>query len=96
MLKRLVAIFVLWLPFTGLALLAIPKALYETLRYSKDIRTLYAMDKLGAAVLGWSGLYTISAEVHFPRTRWQEWTKDFLNWLDPGHTERAARGEDLP
>jgi hypothetical protein len=96
--KFLIVLLVLWLPFSLAALAAVPLSLWRVLTRDalRGRVMLYAMDRLAAAVCGWSGAFTISAEVHNPRNRIQQHLKDFLNWLDPGHTEQAARKEGLP
>jgi len=57
-------IFVLWLPFALAAFASIFVALVAVFLderpYAKDV--LRAQDKLAAALLGWGGRYTVSAE----------------------------------
>lgn len=97
---RLVAAFLLlWLPFSLSCLLAIPLALWAVLTeesaYAKDL--LRAMDKVMAALLGWGGRYTVSAECGSRRAgcRFCKLACWLLNKIDPGHCEGAARREGL-
>lgn len=93
----LVALFVLWLPFAVLALVAIPISLvaivFNEMPYGKDV--LRAMDKLGAAVLGWSGRNTISAECGAANCRFCKLICRMLDAIQRGHCEGAARREGL-
>ena len=63
--KFIVALLILWVPFSIAAIVAIPVALWALVakewEYAKDI--LRAMDKTAAALLGWGGRYTASAEL---------------------------------
>ncbi len=90
--KLLVAIFVLWLPFSLLALAAIPIALlaivFDEMPYGKDV--IRAMDKLGAAVLGFDGHRTISAECGARDCKLCSWLCALLDRVDPGHCAKAA------
>lgn len=95
--KKLAIIFVLWLPFSLGALAAIIVSLLAILleenAYGKDV--LRAMDKVLAAVLGFSGFFTLSAECGVAKT--QPWIG--LRWLldkiQAGHCEGAAKNEGL-
>lgn len=93
--NKLVAILLLWLPFSIAALLAIPVSLFAIFvewEYAKNI--LRAKDKLAAALLGWSGKYTVSAECGAETDclpcRAVCW---ILEWIDPGHCTGAAKRE---
>lgn len=96
----LVALFVLWLPFSIAALLAIPVALVAIFqedeeRYAKDV--LGAMDRVGAALVGWGYKYTISARCGATHSgcafcRGVCW---LLDLIDPGHCKGAAKHEGL-
>jgi len=95
--KYLVALLVLWLPFSAAAIVAIPVSLVAVFvewEYAKNI--LRAKDKLAAALLGWSGKYTISAECG-ARTdcRFCSAVCWMLNIIDPGHCAGAAKREGL-
>jgi len=93
----LVALLVLWLPFSATAILAIALAplalLVDEWKYGKDL--LRAMDKLGAALLGWGGRYTVSAECGSRRAdcRLCRFVCRLLNVIDPGHCVGAAKRE---
>lgn len=93
--KILVALLVLWLPFSLLALASIPVAfvavLFDEMPYGKDV--LRSMDKLGAAVLGWSGRFTVSAECGASECRFCKAICALLNRVDPGHCKGAALKE---
>lgn len=95
--KKLAIILVLWLPFSLGCLAAIVVSLFAILMeenaYGKDV--LRAMDKLLAAVLGFSGFFTLSAECGV--TEKQPWIllKTILNLIQAGHCEGAAKNEGL-
>ena len=63
--NRIGVLFILWLPFSLFALLSIFISLVVTLlaKLKEMDRIMRAMDKLMAAVLGFSGHYTMSAEM---------------------------------
>lgn len=90
-----VAFFVLWIPFSIAALIAIPVSLFALVfewDYAKNI--LRAKDKLAAALVGWSGRYTVSAECG-AETKCKVcavlcWV---LGVIDSGHCEGAAKRE---
>lgn len=95
--KKLALILVLWLPFSigaiASVLVSLAAILMEENEYGKDV--LRAMDKTLAAVLGFSGFYTLSAECGVAAIR--PWTS--LRWLldkiQAGHCEGAAKNEGL-
>jgi len=95
-----VALLVLWLPFSVTAILAIVLAplalLVDEWAYGKDL--LRAMDKLGAALLGWGGRYTVSAECGARRSdcRLCRFVCRLLDLIDPGHCKGAAEREGAP
>ncbi len=93
--KTLIALFILWLPFSLMALVAIPVSLiaiwFEDWPYAKDI--LRAMDKLGAAVMGWSGRYSVSAECGRSECRLCRVLCWLLDLVQPGHCKGAAERE---
>jgi len=95
--KKIILILLLWVPFSLGAAAAIIVSLLAILLdenvYAKDV--LRAMDKLLAAVLGFSGFYTLSAECGV--TEKQPWIllKTLLNMIQSGHCEGAARNEGL-
>lgn len=97
LLRILVALLVLWLPFSLAALLAIPVsfiAVFTEREYAKNI--LRAKDKLAAALLGWSGDHTISAECGADTgCRFCRVVCWLLNKIQPGHCEGAAKREGL-
>lgn len=93
--KTLIAIFVLWLPFSLFAIAAIPVSLIaimtDTFPYGKDI--LRAMDKLAAAVMGWSGFYSVSAECWHSECKLCRLICRLLDLIQLGHCEGAAKRE---
>lgn len=95
--RRVLVLFVLWLPFSLAAIVAIPVsfiAVFFEWDYAKNI--LRAKDRMAAALLGWSGRYTISAEcgadLDCAPCRAVCW---LLDWIDPGHCAGAAKREGL-
>jgi len=95
--KKLAIILVLWLPFSLGCLAAVIVSLLAILMeenvYGKDV--LRAMDKLLAAVLGFSGFFTLSAECGISRdTPWIQ-LRWLLNKIQPFHCEGAAKKEGL-
>lgn len=97
--RFLVAFLLLWLPFSAAALVAILVALVAIVAdervYGKDV--LRAMDKLMAAVLGWGGKYTVSAECGSRQAgcAFCRLVCRILNLADPGHCAGAAKREGL-
>lgn len=105
--QRLALLIVLWLPFTlagiGAAVISFTVVSFgnhdQQQGYGKDV--LRAMDKVLAAVLGYSGQYTTSAELgvddparnrfgfRFAALRW------LLDKIQPGHCVGAAVNEGL-
>lgn len=93
-----VAVFVLWLPFSVAAIASVGIALWAVFSdqaYAKDI--LRSQDKLMAALLGWGGDYTVSAECGSRQAgcRFCRMVCRLLNVIQPGHCEGAARNEGL-
>lgn len=97
--KFVVALLVLWVPFSAAAIIAIPVALWALVSqewtYAKDL--LRAMDKVGAALLGWGGRYTVSAECGSRRAGCLlcKFVCPILHLIDPGHCVGAAKREGL-
>ena len=95
--KKLAIILVLWLPFSlgalGAIVVSLAAILLEENAYGKDV--LRAMDKLLAAVCGFSGSYTLSAECGV--TEKQPWIllRRLLNRIQEGHCAGAAHNEGL-
>jgi hypothetical protein len=92
----LVAVFALWLPFSIAALVSIPVVLWSVFTntsYAKDC--LRAQDKLMAALFGWGGMYTVSAECGSTRKdcRLCRAICGLLNFIQPGHCVGAAANE---
>jgi len=95
--KKLAFITILWLPFSIGAIAAIIVSLIAILlnevRYGKDV--LRAMDKLLAAVLGFSGFYTLSAECGIATTAPWNQLRYALDLLQKDHCIGAAKNEGL-
>ena len=95
--KFLAALLVLWLPFAVLSIVAIPVALWALATgewvYAKNL--LRAMDKVAAALFGWTGYYTVSAECGASSCVFCKVICAGLNLLDPGHCAGAAQREGL-
>lgn len=95
--KKLAIILVLWLPFSlgclAAIIVSLAAILLEENVYAKDV--LRSMDKLLAAVLGFSGYFTLSAECGVAAN--QPWValRGLLNLIQPGHCEGAAKNEGL-
>lgn len=96
-LTKLAILIVLWLPFTlaclaagGASLLAI---IFEWQEYGKNL--LRAMDKVLAALVGFDGYHTLSAECgvsSHPLARALRWVLDLIQ---AGHCVEAAKNEGL-
>lgn len=95
--KKLAIILVLWLPFSIGALAAIfvslAAILLEENAYGKDV--LRAMDKLLAAVFGFSGFFTLSAECGVAKEAPWVQLRWILDKIQEGHCIGAAKNEGL-
>lgn len=94
---KMAFILVLWLPFSAGGIVAIVASFFAILFdhqvYGKNL--LRAMDKTLAAVCGFSGFYTLSAECGIaPEQPWIA-LRNVLDMIEPGHCEGAARNERL-
>lgn len=93
--KFFLAVFILWMPFSIGAIAAVPIALFaiatEEYDYAKNV--LRAMDKLTAAVLGWSGMYSVSAECGRSRCAFCAGVCWLLDLIQSGHCKGAADRE---
>lgn len=95
--RKIAIILILWLPFSiGCAVaifVSLASVLLEENDYASDV--LRAMDKVLAAVLGFSGFFTLSAECGVATT--QPWVllRKLLDALQPGHCAWAANHEGL-
>jgi len=97
--KNLAAFFLLALPFGVTAVLSALIApfaawFYESSAYAKNL--LRSLDRLGAALVGFSGAYTVSAECG-ARTDCAVCMLvcKFLDLIQPGHCVGAAKKEGL-
>lgn len=95
MMKKLSAILILWLPFSLAALASIPVLLWGMLSENETIWRPVGrcMDRLLAALLGWSGDYTLSAELG--RGFRLQWLRRLLDRIQTGHCLKAALDEGL-
>lgn len=97
--KLVLKVLILWLPFSLAVLLAVPVsfvAIFAAEQYAHQL--LKAMDKVMAALLGNSGLYTVSAEggVAEPKCGFCAWVcRNVLEHIQPGHCAGAAQREGL-
>lgn len=100
--QRVGVLLVLWLPFSSAGEVAIVVTFFVVLfgsqaaqqGYGKNV--LRAMDKVLAAVCGFSGYYTFSAECGVATG--QPWAaiRRLLDLIQPGHCEGAAKNEGHP
>lgn len=93
--RLLSAILILWLPFSLAALFAPFRLLYGML---VDDITIWkpvgrAMDKLMAALLGFGGNYTLSAELAVSSRL--QWLRKVLDMVEYDHCNKAAKSEGL-
>jgi len=96
--KKVALILILWLPFSigaiASVIVSLLAILFDEVEYGRNV--LRAMDKTLAAVLGFSGYYTLSAECGVATA--QPWV--CLCWLldkiQAGHCEGAAKNEGHP
>lgn len=97
MIKKAAIILVLWLPFSlgaiASVIVSLVAIIVENNTYGKDV--LRAMDKTLAAVLGFSGRYTLSAECGIATVAPWTWLRRALDLIQPGHCEGAAKNEGL-
>ncbi len=95
--KKLAIILILWLPFSlgfiASIIVSMLAILFDRIAYGKDV--LRAMDKLLAAVLGFSGDYTLSAECGISQRKPWIFLRWVLNKIQSGHCEGAASREGL-
>lgn len=93
--RNLLAILLLWLPFSLAALVSIPVLLFGMLTEQESIWKPIgrAMDKLLATLLGYSGNHTLSAELGASTD--YGLLRKFLNSIEPFHCEKAAKNEGL-
>lgn len=89
--KLLIALVVLWIPFSLAALVAVPVLLFGMLADDESIWKPVgrAMDKLFAALLGYSGENTLSAELG-ASARHQRLRK-FVDLFEANHCLNAAK-----
>ena len=99
--QRFAILLVLWLPFSIAGIVASIVTLAVILFGSKDEQQGYgknvlrAMDKVLAAVCGFSGSYTFSAECGVAKARPWTWVSWMLDKIQQGHCEGAAKNEGL-
>lgn len=93
--RQLFAIILLWLPFSLAAIVAIPVLLYGMITADETIWKPVgrAMDKLLAALLGYSGNHTLSAELGASTD--YKLLRKLLNLFESLHCEKAAKNEGL-
>jgi hypothetical protein len=93
--RKAVILVLVWLSFVVAALLAIPLSLlYLTERqYGRNV--LLSMDRVMAAVLGWSGLYTVSAQCGKSDCLLCKVVCWLLNRIDKNHCADASLDEGV-
>ena len=93
--KILAAIIILWIPFSLAAIVSIPVLLWGLLTEDETIWRPVgkAMDKLLAALMGYSGNHTLSAELGASTD--YRWLRIILDTIQSGHCVGAARNEGL-
>lgn len=93
--KRILAIILLWMPFSLAAIVAIPVLFWGLLTGEESIwkPTGRAMDKLMATLFGYSGNHTLSAELGASSD--YRWLRKFLDLIEAEHCKKAAKGEGL-
>lgn len=100
-LSRLAILLVLWLPFSLASLVAIVVTFGVILFGDKEQQQGYgknvlrAMDKVLAAVCGFSGYFTFSAELAFATWRPFVVIRWLLDKIEAGHCAGAAKNEGL-
>lgn len=95
MIKRIAAILILGIPFSLAAMISAPVLLWALATDNESVWRPVgkAMDKLLATLLGFSGNYTLSAELG-DSVRYQ-WLRKFLDWIQPDHCHKASVNEGL-
>lgn len=103
MMKKSLAVLLLWFPFSLAAIVAPSLLLYGLLTEQESIWKPVgrAMDKLLATLLGFSGDYTLSAELgkgDATRNRYgysYQWLRTLLDMVEKEHCLKAAKSEGL-
>jgi hypothetical protein len=92
---KLLAALILWFAFSTAVIVAIPVLLFGVLTGNERIWSPVgrAMDRVLAALLGYSGRYTTSAELAVSDRH--QWLRKLVDTLEPGHCEKEARKEGL-
>lgn len=93
--KRSALMFFLWLAFTAgcLASPIVVPLLPFVRRHRYSFFVLCAADRLMAALLGFSGRVTLSAEL--AHSNKYPWLRDSLNRIEPNHCEESAYSEGV-
>lgn len=95
---KVLVLLMFWTAFSLAAIAAVPVSLivlpwYGVVPYSKNI--IRAMDKVLAALLGFSGFKTLSAECGAAEScRLCSLVCRFLDVFQPGHCQEAAKKEE--
>lgn len=92
---KLIGGLLLWFVFSLGSIYAIPRLLLAVLMRDEAVwKPLgYAMDRVLAALFGFSGQHTLSACLS-SGVRLQ-WLRKVVDWLEAGHCEKAAKAEGL-
>lgn len=88
-------ITLVWLPFSVACIASVPISLYGILFTQNDYarNVLRSMDKLLAALMGFTGRWTLSAELG-AGSKFQ-WLRRGLDSIQKDHCAKAARDEGL-
>lgn len=91
--RKFAAIILLWIPFSIAALVSIPALLWGLLTEDESVWKPIgrSMDKLLATLLGYSGNYTLSAELGASTD--YGLLRKLLNFIEPYHCEKSAKNE---
>lgn len=97
LLTKLAILIVLWLPFTlgclAAGMLSLLAIIFEWQTYGKNL--LRAMDKVLAALVGFDGYHTLSAECGVSTHPLAVLLRRALDLIQPGHCVGAAKNEGL-
>lgn len=92
---RVLVLFTAWIVITLFIIASVPAALVALIsnNWMYATRILLAQDKLVAAVWGWSGLRTISAECGKSECRFCKWVCRMLERAERNHCTDAMKDE---
>lgn len=94
-LRKAAILLLVWMSFCAAALAAIPLSLLYLTGHQYGENVMLAMDRVMAAVMGWSGEYTVSAQCGRSSCLLCRAVCWLLNRIDPNHCRDAADSEGL-